>query len=137
MSTWIKGTSAALLLVTAVTSLPVNAEMVSTRSALAESEGKVTTGLASLSSQRAELQTFLARADIKAQLSQMGVDPADASLRVAALSDAQVQDLHGRLQQMPAGGDILGVVVFVFLVLLVTDILGLTHVFPFTRSIRH
>ena len=36
----------------------------------------------------------------------------------------------------PAGGDILGLVFTVFIILLVTDILGLTKVFPFTRSVR-
>ena len=42
-----------------------------------------------------------------------------------------------QLDNAPAGGDILGVVLTVFFVLLITDILGLTKVFPFTRSIRH
>ena len=42
----------------------------------------------------------------------------------------------GRIDQAPAGGDILGVLFTVFIVLLVTDILGLTKVFPFTRSVR-
>jgi len=134
MATWIKGASAALLLVMATVSLPLRAEMVSTQAALADEEGQATLG--TLARQRADLVTFMARADIKAQLSQMGVDPTEASLRVAALTDAQVQSLHGRLQQLPAGGDIIGAVVFVFLVLLVTDILGLTHIFPFTHPIR-
>ena len=134
MARWIKTVSAALLLVMAGTSLPLRADMVSTQAALDEERGQVAT--AALSRERAELQTFMARADIQVQLRQLGVDPAQAGERVAALSDDQVQDLHGRLQQLPAGGDILGVAIFVFLVLLVTDILGLTKVCPFTRSIR-
>jgi UPF0716 family protein affecting phage T7 exclusion len=41
---------------------------------------------------------------------------------------------------MPAGGDALGVVVgaavLIFLILLVTDILGLTDIFPFVKKHR-
>ena len=32
--------------------------------------------------------------------------------------------------------DVLGVIVFIFVLLLITDILGLTKIFPFTRSVR-
>ena len=59
-----------------------------------------------------------------------------AQSRVNALSDAEVADLAGRVDQAPAGGDVLGLMFTVFIVLLVTDILGLTKVFPFTRSVR-
>jgi hypothetical protein len=38
---------------------------------------------------------------------------------------------------LPAGGvDLLGAVLIVFLVLLLTDILGYTKVFPFTRPAK-
>jgi hypothetical protein len=40
------------------------------------------------------------------------------------------------MDALPAGGDVLGVVLAVFLILLVTDILGFTKVYPFTRPIR-
>jgi hypothetical protein len=44
--------------------------------------------------------------------------------------------MANQIDSMPAGGDVLGVLLFVFVLLLVTDILGLTKVFPFTRSAR-
>jgi hypothetical protein len=47
-----------------------------------------------------------------------------------------VEQLAGRVDQAPAGGDVLGLLFTVFIVLLVTDILGLTKVFPFTRPVR-
>lgn len=56
--------------------------------------------------------------------------------RVQAMSNAEVAQLAGRLDQTPAGGDVLGVLLTIFIVLLVTDIVGLTKVFPFTRSVR-
>lgn len=88
-------------------------------------------------SQRERVTAALARPDIQAQLESMGVDPADAGARVAALSDADVSMLAQRLDSLPAGGDsFLGVLLFVFVLLLVTDLLGLTKVFPFTRAQR-
>ena len=54
----------------------------------------------------------------------------------AALSDAEAIDLAARIDQAPAGGDILGTLTFLFVLLLVTDILGFTKIFPFTRAIR-
>jgi hypothetical protein len=79
---------------------------------------------------------FLSREDVRKSIEAQGVNPQDALDRVQAMSDQEVQQLAGRIDQLPAGGDILGVLFTVFIVLLVTDILGLTKVFPFTRSIR-
>jgi hypothetical protein len=65
------------------------------------------------------------------------VDLVHARARVAALTDAEAQMLVDQIDTSPAGAsDILGALVFIFVLLLVTDILGLTKVFPFTRSAR-
>ena len=67
----------------------------------------------------------------------MGVDPRLARERVDALTDAQIERIAGRFEQLPAGGaSVVGVLFAVFVILLVTDILGLTRVFPFTRPAR-
>lgn len=87
-------------------------------------------------SERLLVRDLLARADVQAELTRFGVDPALAAQRVAALSDDEVAQLHRQVESMAAGGSVVGAVVFVFLVLLVTDILGLTKVFPFTRAMR-
>lgn len=85
---------------------------------------------------RDKVQAFLARADVAQGLQERGLSAMDASARVNAMTDTEVADLAGRIDQAPAGGEILGVLFTVFIVLLVTDILGLTKVFPFTRSVR-
>lgn len=85
---------------------------------------------------RALLAQTLSRADVVAALQARGVSVEAARERVAALTDSEAAQVAAQIDQAPAGGDVLGAVVFVFLVLLVTDILGLTKVFPFTRSIR-
>ncbi|MDO8311594.1 MAG: PA2779 family protein, partial [Sideroxyarcus sp.] len=65
-----------------------------------------------------------------------GIDANTAKARVNALTDQEVQKVAGKLDKMPAGGDIIGILFTIFIVLLVTDILGFTKVFPFTRSAR-
>jgi hypothetical protein len=84
----------------------------------------------------AKVLAALDRPDVAAQLESMGVNKLDAQARVAALTDAEAAQLAGQVDTMPAGGDVIGVVLFVFVLLLITDILGLTKVFPFTRSHR-
>jgi hypothetical protein len=86
---------------------------------------------------RAKVEAALNRPGVLAQLEQMGVNKVDAQARVAALTDEEAASLAGKIDSLPAGGDsVLGVLVLIFFVLLVTDILGLTKVFPFTRSHR-
>lgn len=88
-------------------------------------------------SRRATVLATLNRADVAESLAAKGVDMEAARARIASLSDAEVVALADQLDHAPAGAsDVLGVIVFIFLVLLVTDILGFTKVFPFTRSIR-
>ena len=86
--------------------------------------------------ERERIATFLDRADVQAQLQAQGVSPSDVKARVAALTDEEAAQLAGRIDSLPAGGDILGILLVVFIVLLITDILGLTKVFPFTRAVR-
>jgi hypothetical protein len=85
---------------------------------------------------RGKVNAVLARADVRASLAERGLSAELAQDRVQAMTDDEVATLAGRIDQAPAGGDILGVLFTVFIVLLVTDIMGLTKVFPFTRSVR-
>lgn len=85
---------------------------------------------------RAKINAFLEREDVAAQLQKQGVTASEAQARVNAITDDEAHKLAGKLDQLPAGGDILGVLFTVFIVLLITDILGFTKVFPFTKSIN-
>lgn len=82
-------------------------------------------------SERERLAASLNRADVKQQLLAYGVKPADVQARVEGLTDQEIQTLAAQMDTLPAGGDVLGLAVFVFLVLLLTDILGYTDIFPF------
>ena len=87
---------------------------------------------------RARIHALLERQEVRDYLAQQGVGPQEASLRVQALSDAEVAQLATKLDALPAGasigGDLIGAAVVVFIVLLVTDILGFTDIFPFVKK---
>jgi hypothetical protein len=69
------------------------------------------------------------------------VSSSEVKARVAALTDAEALQLAREIDSLPAGADggvsaIVGALVLIFLVLLLTDLLGYTKVFPFTKPIR-
>lgn len=78
-----------------------------------------------------KVQATLARADVRDRLQALGVDPADAATRAAALPDADLARLANSADKLPAGGDdsLLAVIGIVFLVLLLLDYLDVIHVF--------
>jgi hypothetical protein len=87
--------------------------------------------------ERDHVRNFFERADVRARMQELGVDPSAARSRVDALSDEEVASLSDRIEQLPAGGhDVLGFVLVIFIVLLITDILGMTKIFPFTKPIK-
>jgi hypothetical protein len=80
---------------------------------------------------------FLDRVEVQAQLQAYGVSAAEVKARVAALTDEEAAALAARIDTLPAGGvNIISAILIVFLVLLLTDILGFTKIFPFTRPVR-
>lgn len=85
---------------------------------------------------RALINALLDRPAVQTQLEGYGVSASDAKARVAAMSDEEVARVAGRVDQLPAGGDILGALLTVFVILLITDILGFTKVFSFTRPMK-
>jgi hypothetical protein len=121
------------LLIASVLSLSLPLQ--STYAVMVETD-KVAASAQSLS-ERERIRTFLDRADVRKELQAQGVDANAAKARVAALTDEEVHKIAGNLDKMPAGGDgVLGILLTVFIILLITDILGFTKVFPFTRSIK-
>ena len=94
-------------------------------------------GMLAIDADRAQIYSLLDREEVRKEHETHGVNPADVRARVGAMSDEEVAALSGRIETLPAGGaDVLGVLLTVFIILLITDILGFTKIFPFTRSIR-
>ncbi|WP_447045522.1 PA2779 family protein [Vreelandella sp. H-I2] len=126
--------STLLIAALVITSLPVAAapaapqpmDLVSTQSVLSADRA---------GADRERINEILARADVQDQLLKQGVDLDEVEARVAALSDSEAQQMAEQLEQLPAGagGGVVGALFAVFIILLITDILGLTDVYPFTR----
>ena len=78
---------------------------------------------------RGQLQGMLVREDVRAELVRLGVDPTAAENRLAALTAEELQQLQGRMNELPAGGNVFALVGVVFVVLLILEIVGVTNVF--------
>jgi hypothetical protein len=100
-------------------SLPVNAGMLATEAALGAGRERVA--------------AFVDREEVRAKLEAYGVRAADVQARVASMTDEEAQLVAARIDELPAGG-VLGLLLTVFIILLITDILGFTKVFPFTKA---
>jgi len=119
-----KGVSILMVLLMVMISAPVSsvfAAMVGTEAIMP---------VADTSAARDQVRSLLDRPDVQSQLTARGIDPAEAKARVDSLSDAEVMHLADKIDQLPAGGDFWGTLLFVsiivFITLLVLEILGYT-----------
>jgi hypothetical protein len=115
-----------------LTSMPVQtvqAAMVKTETVLTLSTAK---------NVRENLNQFLEREDVRTLMLAQGISPIEAKARVDSLTDAEIMQISDKMDQLPAGGSTLGVIIggaiVIFIVLLITDILGYTDVFTFVKK---
>ena len=117
-----------------ITSLPVGAA----RAGLVTTEQVVDATAAA--SDRERLAAVLVRDDVRQQMEALGVDRNEAIARLASLSDQEVQQIAGKLDELPAGQNFLvGVLIVagaVLLGLVITDLLGITNVFAVINPVR-
>lgn len=90
--------------------------------------------------ERQKILSFMDREDVRDKLVSYGVDPQEARERVRALSNSEVKTVAAEIDKLPAGqgtvGTIAVIILIVFLVLLFTDMIGATDVFPFVKKAR-
>jgi len=83
------------------------------------------------------LNRMMIREDVQTAFTSYGITPLEAKARLDTLSDAEIMRLYNQIEQLPAGGSDLGVafiaVGVIFILLFITDLLGYTDVFSFTR----
>ncbi len=112
-----------------IISAPTHAAMITTAEILKQNQHDLA---------RKRVKIFFDRSEVQKHLAAWGVHPEEAKARVDSLTDLEIEEITARLDQLPAGGDALGTIVgaalLIFIVLLITDILGLTDVFPFVNS---
>jgi hypothetical protein len=112
-----------------IISAPAHAAMVNTAEILKQNQDN-------LACER--INMFFDRSEVQKHLVAWGVNPDEAKARVDCLSDQEIERISARIDQLPSGGGALGTIVgaalIIFIVLLMTDILGFTDVFPFVKS---
>jgi len=100
------------------TSLPSQAAMVGTGQMQAN---PATVELANVVQQREWIRQNLVKG---------GVSETLAVTRVAAMTDAQVAEIHRRMDELPAAGSGAEVLIIVGLVLVITELMGYTDIIP-------
>jgi hypothetical protein len=109
-----------LLTISLVTStMPARAEMIGTAALLAPAA----------EAQRDRVDAFMARDDVRKQFEALGVDSAEAAQRVASLTDAELQAIAGRIDELPAGAGAVELVLIIILILLILELAGAIDIF--------
>ena len=76
------------------------------------------------------ISVMLSKESVQSTMVRLGVNPDDASARVAALTDAELLTMEEQLEQLPAGGTgIVEVIGIVAIVLIVLELLNVTNFF--------
>lgn len=75
------------------------------------------------------IEVLLAREDVAEQMVALGVQPQQVMARLDAMTTAELLELESRFDEQVVGGDALGVIGAVFLVLLILELVGVTDIF--------
>ena len=76
-----------------------------------------------------DLKSLVEREDVREKLVSLGVSPEYAYKRIAAMNESELRAVQQKIDEMPAGGDVLVVLGVVLVVLIVLELLGVTNVF--------
>ncbi len=106
--------------------LPVQAAMVTTPDILQSQQSEY---------DRQQLIELMDREDVQKQLLAYGVAPEQVQDRVNKMTDAEVAQLNDQIADMPAGG-ILGAILLIFVVFVITDVIGATDIFSFVHPVN-
>ncbi len=112
-----------------IISAPAQAKMINTDEIFKQSQYDLS---------RKSINSFLDRSEVQNYLVAWGVSPEEAKARIDSLTDEEIENIASRIDHLPAGGDGLGTIVgaalLIFIILLITDILGFTDVFSFVKK---
>ena len=99
----------------------VHAKMVGTETELARAER---------AQKEEQIVAALSREKARETLANYGVKPEQIEQRLSRVTDAEIQRLAQKTENLPAGQDVLGFVLGVILIVVLLDLLGATDVFP-------
>ncbi len=84
---------------------------------------------------QALLQT-INRVDVQQQLLTMGVNSVDIESRINQMTHEEVAQLNQQMAELPAGASAGGIILTVFLVFVITDVIGATDIFSFIHPVH-
>ena len=109
--------------------------VMSAQAGMLDTDTLITTGQSQQSI--AGLQQLLEHEDAQRQLLALGVSPEQVRERVASLSDSELARINQGIDTLNAGGDsVLGVLLIIFIVFVITDVIGATNIFPFIHPVK-
>jgi hypothetical protein len=83
-----------------------------------------------------KLQQFLDREAAQKQLQAWGVSPDWVKDRVNNLTDRELARINQGIDKLNAGGSVGGVLLIIFIVFVITDVIGATNIFPFIHPVK-
>ena len=90
-----------------------------------------------LAHDRQQMIKLINQNEVREKLSLMGVDPELAKKRVNQMTASELAQLNEQINQLPAGAGILELVALIFIVFVITDVIGATDIFPFIKSVNN
>lgn len=83
------------------------------------------------------LKKMIDQVRVQQQFIALGVDPQKIQQRIDLMTNRELATLSAELEQLPAGQGVVSLLLTLFLVFLITDILGYTDIFPFVHHHHH
>ena len=86
---------------------------------------------------RDNMQELLGQESARQQLQAWGVSPELITARINRLTDAELARINQEADTLKAGGtNVLGILLIIFIVFVITDVIGATNIFPFIHPVK-
>jgi hypothetical protein len=85
---------------------------------------------------RDSLQQLVEQQSARQQLLALGVSPDLVKNRIDSLTDSELARINRHVDTLDAGGNILGILLVIFIVFVITDVIGATDIFPFIHPVK-
>ena len=82
------------------------------------------------------LQQLFEQETAQQQLQVWGVNPDQIRSRINSLTDAELARINQQVNDLQAGGGVLGILLVIFVVFVITDVIGATDIFPFIHPVK-
>ena len=107
--------------------LPAQAAMIGNQQIINQNQSQQT---------RDSLQQLLDQDTARQQLQAWGISPEQINSRIDSLTDAELARINQQVNDLNAGGSVLGILLVIFIVFVITDVIGATDIFPFIHPVK-